>query len=123
MNYNNNKHMFEAFKQALLLKKQNLEQELSQFAKKDQNVKGDWDSKFPRVPEGNLEEAADEVEQYSETLPVEHTLELQLQDVDTALERIEKGTYGKCENCKKDISKERLQALPEAKLCSECTNK
>ncbi|OHA64417.1 MAG: hypothetical protein A2842_00825 [Candidatus Wildermuthbacteria bacterium RIFCSPHIGHO2_01_FULL_48_25] len=113
----------EEFKKLLIEKKQRIEQELSQFANKDPKLKNDWDSRYPRVQEGGLEEAASEVEQYSETLPVEHSLELQLQDVNAALERIEQGTYGKCENCKKEISKERLQALPEAKLCSECTNK
>src|SRR3989344_458783 len=111
----------EEFKKLLLEKKQNLEKELSQFATKDPKLKGDWDAKYPRIPEGGLEGAAGEVEEYSTSLPIEHNLELSLRDVDLALQKIEKGTYGKCENCGMDILKERLQALPEAKFCKECT--
>ena len=45
-------------KQALEQKKTQLEQELSSFATKDTVVKGDWDTKYPRVPGGDLEDAA-----------------------------------------------------------------
>lgn len=37
-----------------------------------------------------------------------------------ALERIEAGTYGTCENCGKPIPIERLEALPTARLCVDC---
>lgn len=37
-----------------------------------------------------------------------------------ALERIEAGTYGLCENCGKPIGKARMQAFPRATLCVEC---
>jgi RNA polymerase-binding transcription factor DksA len=37
-----------------------------------------------------------------------------------ALNRIEQGTYGKCENCGGDISRERLDAVPYATLCVDC---
>lgn len=110
-------------KQELQTKKERLEKELSGFATKDPNLKGDWDSTYPRVPQGNLEEAANEVEQYSTSLPIEHSLELQLQDVSLALERISKGTYGTCENCKKPIQGERLLAMQEARYCTECSSK
>ncbi|MDO8577293.1 MAG: TraR/DksA C4-type zinc finger protein [Candidatus Wildermuthbacteria bacterium] len=113
----------EEFKKLLVEKKQNIERELSQFATKDPKLKGDWDSKYPRTPEGGLEGAAGEVEEYSTALPIEHNLELSLQDVSLALQKIEKGTYGKCEDCGMDISKERLQALPEARFCKECTKR
>jgi RNA polymerase-binding protein DksA len=43
--------------------------------------------------------------------------------IDRALERIEEGTYGMCENCGRPISKERLQALPFAALCRDCQAK
>ena len=44
----------------------------------------------------------------------------QLHEVDGALERIEQGTYGRCENCGKDIPVERLEARPVARLCMAC---
>ena len=46
--------------------------------------------------------------------------EASLRDIDTALEKIEEGTFGVCELCAKKINKERLKAVPYAKLCIEC---
>jgi DnaK suppressor protein len=50
-------------------------------------------------------------------------MELRLVDVNSALEKIKKGTYGKCENCGKDIDIERLKVYPEAKFCVKCEKK
>lgn len=113
---------YSEFKEILEKKRQQLEKELEGFATKDPNVKGDWDSKFPRTPEGNLEEAAGEVEEYSTRLHVEFSLENQLRDVNNALERIKKGSYGTCENCKKQISLDRLKISPEAGTCQKCNS-
>ncbi len=43
--------------------------------------------------------------------------------IDRALERIKNGTYGLCQECGKPISKERLEAVPHARLCIECKSK
>ncbi len=40
--------------------------------------------------------------------------------IDEALENIEDGTYGVCEVCGKNIPKKRLDALPEATMCTKC---
>jgi DnaK suppressor protein len=40
--------------------------------------------------------------------------------IDTALIKIERGTYGICERCGEPIPKERLQALPYSVLCLRC---
>ncbi len=37
-----------------------------------------------------------------------------------ALDRIENGTYGICEECDEEISTERLKARPVTTLCIEC---
>jgi DnaK suppressor protein len=34
--------------------------------------------------------------------------------------RIEKGTYGICENCGRPIAEERLRAIPWTTLCIDC---
>lgn len=107
-------------KEALEKKKANLENELARFAKKDRDNEGDWDTKYPRTKEGDLEDAADEVEQYSTMLPIEFSLEKQLQEVDQALEKFKKGTYGRCETCQKEIEKAKLLAYPETKICLSC---
>ena len=113
----------EQTKQALLKKKARLERELSSFATKDQQVQGDWDTTYPRIPEGGLEEAAGEVEEYSTKLHIEFSLEKQLKEVNEALNRIAKGQYGICGNCGKNISQERLAVSPEARLCLDCAGK
>jgi RNA polymerase-binding protein DksA len=40
-----------------------------------------------------------------------------LAEIDAALQRIEDGTYGICENCGKPIAPERLMAIPWTRLC------
>ncbi|WP_293786946.1 TraR/DksA C4-type zinc finger protein [uncultured Aeromicrobium sp.] len=40
-----------------------------------------------------------------------------------ALERLEDGSYGICENCGEPIGKLRLMAFPRATLCMECKRK
>ena len=37
-----------------------------------------------------------------------------------ALERIEDGTFGLCENCEEEIGAERLRARPVTTLCIDC---
>ena len=46
-----------------------------------------------------------------------------LEEVNDALARIEQGTFGRCENCGQEISRERLKALPYARYCIRCARK
>ena len=43
-----------------------------------------------------------------------------LYHIDMALERIENGTYGACQSCGKPINRDRLEAVPHARLCIAC---
>lgn len=43
-----------------------------------------------------------------------------LLQTERALERLDAGTYGLCENCGNAIGKARMQAFPRATLCVEC---
>jgi DnaK suppressor protein len=43
--------------------------------------------------------------------------------IDSALARIEDGTYGTCVNCGAQIAPERLEAMPWATLCIDCKRK
>lgn len=40
--------------------------------------------------------------------------------VEQALDRIDSGSYGKCENCGQQIKTERLEALPYTPFCIRC---
>jgi sporulation protein, yteA family len=44
----------------------------------------------------------------------------QLKMIERALEKIDKGGYGTCEICGREIDGERLEALPSASLCIDC---
>ena len=50
---------------------------------------------------------------------VEHSLE----EIAAALERIDDGTFGRCEECGEDIPKARLEVLPYARYCVACARK
>lgn len=44
-------------------------------------------------------------------------------ELDDALKKIEDGTFGICEDCKSLIAKNRLKAVPYARLCVKCQEK
>ena len=118
------KKFIEEQKVKLEEQKNSVQKQLESFAKKDNVPKGDWETQYPNRENGNMEEEADEVQEYGNMLPVEHALELKLRDITLALEKIDAKPeeYGKCEKCGKDIDKERLLAIPEAKTCLKCNN-
>lgn len=63
----------------------------------------------------------------SETYEMEKTYALKeqemhrIQEIEQALDRVEKGIYGICALCGKEIGSERLEAYPEADICLECS--
>lgn len=48
------------------------------------------------------------------------TLNERLVNIESAIERIEKGRYGYCKRCNKDIPEKRLELIPETKYCVDC---
>jgi DnaK suppressor protein len=68
----------------------------------------------------------DEVDTGAKTALREHHLSLMMgiderrSQVERALERLDAGTYGRCETCDQQISIERLEAFPSATLCVRC---
>ncbi len=57
------------------------------------------------------------------TLSLMQTEEGTLGAIEGALEKIEDGVYGLCEDCEGPISKTRLGAIPYAALCIKCAQK
>ncbi len=114
------KKLIEELKNKLEQGRQALKKELESFATEDKNVKGNWDAKRINAEDTDMEEKADEVEEYDNKLSLEHSLELRLKSIDSALEKTTQGGYGVCEKCKKEIGEERLMVCPEARLCMDC---
>ncbi|MFA5877891.1 MAG: TraR/DksA C4-type zinc finger protein [Candidatus Staskawiczbacteria bacterium] len=115
-----NEKSIKELKEKLEREKQSLEGELKKFAKEDSDPKRGWNTRYPKFDGVDMEEEADEMQEYENLLPVEHSLELRLRDVNSALEKIETNKYGNCEKCGEQIAEDRLQACPEAKLCGKC---
>ena len=70
--------------------------------------------------------SADPIDQAADAYDDDVTFEIaanndqELEQIDAALEKIEKGTYGLCEACSVTISPSRLKILPFATRCVEC---
>ncbi len=117
-----NKDLQKKLQDKLEVEKEKLIKELKFFAKKDPQLRGNWLTRFPlfNLSRSHMDENAEEIEEYENLLPVEHTLELRLKDVEGALTKIKKGAYGQCEKCQKEIEIKRLEVIPEARLCLKC---
>jgi RNA polymerase-binding transcription factor len=69
-----------------------------------------------RIGEGTTEA----VERISSTAAA-RSIAAALAEVDRALEKVDEGTYGLCDECGQPISSERLEAIPSATLCVTCS--
>jgi RNA polymerase-binding transcription factor DksA len=57
------------------------------------------------------------------TLSLMQTDEMTLDSIEAAIERVEDGVFGQCEDCQGPISKTRLNAIPYTPLCIKCAQK
>lgn len=46
-----------------------------------------------------------------------------LYHLEQALERIDEGNFGLCHECGEEIARDRLEAVPHARLCIQCKSK
>lgn len=73
-------------------------------------------------------DVGDEADQAGQLVEKELQFELsdnernQLDQIEGALRKMDKGTYGLCEQCGKPINKLRIKALPFARYCIVCQN-
>lgn len=116
------KKTIERIKKELLARRQQIAEDLKNIAQNKDNKKGEMRAKFPQFGDKD-EENALEVSEYSTNLATEKVLESTLRDIDNALERIKKGSYGICKYCGKDIGEKRLLARPIASACVACKSK
>jgi len=81
------------------------------------SLKGD---SLQRCDTTNLEEDGTDVFERQFALTLASSEQDSLFEIDDALRRIDEGTYGICEECKKPIEKPRLKTLPFVRLCIRC---
>ena len=117
------KHLSESdaapLREALLSEQSSLREELAMYGKKDVTT-GEWvgsSADETTMEEADPTDAADQIEELLTNVPLVADLQRRAHDVDDALDRMEKGTYGTCEVSGEEIPLERLQANPAAKTC------
>ena len=115
----------EFYKAKLLSQKAELETELASIGQKDPNAKGVWDASTSNmeVDSADENEVADKLEEFESNNSILTQLDNELIQVNAALDRIEKGTYGICETCGKPIEKDRLDANPSARASIQHAHK
>lgn len=74
-------------------------------------------------PFGKREEEATESFELEKRLALEKQIRDHLNEVEHALQKFERETYGLCDNCGQPIDPARLEALPQASLCVNCKEK
>jgi RNA polymerase-binding protein DksA len=68
-------------------------------------------------------DSAQSTAERNKVLALVEGLRERLHDVQAALDKMDRGDYGRCERCGEPIGNERLDALPWARLCVSCKQK
>jgi DnaK suppressor protein len=109
------------YRQQLLALRARLRGDVTQLA--EAALKGNGDAgDMSRMPIHMADIGSDNFEQEF-TLSLMENDEGTLGAIEHALERIEEGVYGDCEECGNKILKLRLEAIPYAALCIKCASK
>lgn len=110
----------EKFKEALLAERDRL---MEQIRRIDDRTAG-RDRLDSMVSAEDFDEpggdAASDTLERSKAMAIGENFRDMLAHVEHALEKMEKGTYGLCDSCGKNIAKARLEFLPWASMCAEC---
>lgn len=109
------------FKQKLVEERDLLRKELETVGRVNPDNPADWEPKASNTEflATDPNEVADSIEDLEQNTGILKQLEIKWNDVQGALERIEKGTYGVCEISGEPIEHERLEANPSARTCLE----
>lgn len=104
-------------KKELLARKEQILKDLE-----DVGENGNGKLKFPEYGDKS-DENAQEISEFTTNIATDKVLNKTLSDIESALKRIEEGTYGICKYCKQPIGKKRMQARPVASACIACKTK
>jgi len=102
---------------AVEAEKDSLEEEMASHGK---NAGAMWEgSSGSEGEEADPVDAADNIEELATNIPLVAEMQRRKKELDAALERMDKGTYGRCETCNQPIPFDRLEANPAALTCVE----
>ncbi len=103
--------------------RQRLEKERERLSKEIEQLRASASMTAERregSPFGKREEEATETFEFGKRLALEEQLGNLLADVEHALKKYERGTYGRCDACGQPIDPARLEVFPQANLCLTC---
>ena len=111
------------YKGLLEIEKEKLLKELASIGRRNPSNPQDWEATATDLDSDSADEneTADVMESLDENKAIVDQLEIQLLQVESALGKIESGTYGKCNVCGEEIPEARLNANPAALTCMEHT--
>ncbi|OGZ13905.1 MAG: hypothetical protein A2942_02350 [Candidatus Lloydbacteria bacterium RIFCSPLOWO2_01_FULL_50_20] len=109
----------EHYQKKLLEEKARLLRELKDVGRINPDNENDWEPVAANlnIDPAEEEERAEEISDFENRSAVEFELEKRFNEIERALERIEKGTYGVCSVCQKQIEEDRLEANYSAETC------
>ena len=106
------KQLIEQQKQKLLTEKQRLQSLMERTAKhlykRDEPYSADFAEQAVEVSNNEVVEHLDD------------DAKRELVEINTALDKIEQGSYGVCDSCDENINEKRLDVIPYAGLCIKC---
>ncbi|HEY0220907.1 MAG TPA: TraR/DksA C4-type zinc finger protein [Candidatus Paceibacterota bacterium] len=109
----------EHFKDLLEKELSILETELPTVGRKNPDNPSDWEATEKPNEAINADEfdVADKMEEFENNRGILNQLEVRLNEVKNALQKIEDGKYGICETGGEEIEEDRLEANPAATTC------
>ena len=110
----------EKFREQLLAEQVRLEEELQEIEKRAAHVDESDRATELSSYEDHPADLASETFEREKDLAIGESVQHMLHKVINALEKLDRGTYGRCDACARPIKKARLRALPFATLCVEC---
>ena len=108
------------FREQLLEEQVRLEEELQEIEKRAAHVDESDRATELSSYEDHPADLASETFEREKDLAIGESVQHTLHKVINALEKLDRGTYGRCDACARPIKKARLRALPFATLCVEC---
>ena len=113
----------EKFREQLLAERARLEEELHEIENRTARVDESDRASELSAYEDHPADLASETFEREKDLAIGESVEHLLHKVINALEKIDRGTYGRCDACNRPIKKARLRALPFATLCLSCQDR
>jgi len=113
----------EKFREQLLAERARLEEELHEIENRTARVDESDRASELSAYEDHPADLASETFEREKDLAIGESVEHLLHKVINALEKIDRGTYGRCDVCSRPIKKARLRALPFATLCLNCQDR